>query len=184
MLLESYFRHIYRVSWFYRTRKNCYFSRTSKAESGNKYKHQKSYHGQILYNSASYGTTRLLYATMAEYKANTVSCPTMLTVQNSTAPQRRPNRMPPHSTCNSFHLSADDACTGSQHLILSEVLRLQERATIPILQTKKTVCIWSQKPDTQAASCIKAILRTPSLLPPNPSSTQVPVLFSSPSFYA
>lgn len=31
-LLESYFRHIYRVSWFHRIRK-CYFSRTSKSES-------------------------------------------------------------------------------------------------------------------------------------------------------
>lgn len=31
-LLESYFRHIYRVGWFHRIRK-CYFSRTSKAES-------------------------------------------------------------------------------------------------------------------------------------------------------
>lgn len=33
LLLESYFRHIYHISWFHRIRKNGYFSITSKAES-------------------------------------------------------------------------------------------------------------------------------------------------------
>lgn len=38
---------------------------------------------------------------------------------------------------------------GSQHLIIFCVLRLQESFTIPtLLQTRKMVCIWSQKPDT------------------------------------
>lgn len=82
--------------------------------------------------------------------------------------------MPLHDTCSLFHLSTNDTCTALLGLSTSSFLCPQTvgKCHYSHVITRKMVC---------NQSCIKVIFRTPTQLPPNPSSTQVSVLFFPPS---